>query len=261
MYLPIGIQGVIGQRKHQIDTIGLSGAGVYIYDDIVLKVQKTSPEAENELKMLAWLDKKLPVPQIYEHICENGYMYIIMDKCSGMMACDSHFMANPKHQTQLLAGALQLLWSVEIADCPCKWPLQKLLDVAEDNVINHRVDTENAQPDTFGPKGFSNPEKLLEWLKDNQPEQHSVLSHGDFCLPNIFLSDKGVTGYIDLGRSGISDPWRDLALCCRSLENNYNGVYDGRRYIGYNRKQLFDALEIQPDEERLRYYILLDELF
>lgn len=261
MYLPMRIQSVIGQRKHQIDTIGLSGAGIYIYDDLVLKIQKNSPEAENELKMLAWLDKKLPVPKIHEHICENGYMYIIMDKCSGMMACDSYFMENPQQQAKLLARAIHQLWSVDIADCPCKWPLQKLLKAAEENVINHRVDIENTQPDTFGPKGFGSPEDLLQWLKDNQPEQRCVLSHGDFCLPNVFLTDKGISGYIDLGRCGVSDPWRDIALCCRSLENNYSGLYGGKRYNGYNRQQLFDMLEIHPNDELLRYYILLDELF
>lgn len=261
MYLPEKIRSAIGQRKHQIDTVGLSGAGVYSYDDIVLKVQKISPEAENELSMLAWLSNKLSVPRIHEHIIENGYMYIIMDKCSGMMACDPYFMERPQQQIKLLARSLHQLWSVDIEDCPCAWPLHKLLHIAEDNVINHRVDIKNAQPDTFGPKGFCCPEKLLQWLKDNQPKQCSVLSHGDFCLPNVFLSNNGVIGYIDLGRCGASDPWRDIALCCRSLENNYNGVYSGKQYSGYNRQQLFDELEIHPDEELLRYYILLDELF
>jgi kanamycin kinase/aminoglycoside 3'-phosphotransferase-3 len=163
-----------------------------------------------------------------------------------MMACDSHFMANPKYQTQLLARALQLLWSVEIADCPCKWPLQKLLDVAEDNVINHRVDTENAQPDTFGPKGFSNPEKLLEWLKDNQPEQHSVLSHGDFCLPNILVKDDMVVGFIDLEAAGVGDIWCDYAWCIWSLEYN----------TGTNKytNQLLKELNIVFDEEKFLKY-------
>ena len=39
--------------------------------------------------------------------------------------------------------------------------------------------------------------------------EYNTLIHGDFCLPNILAVDDKVVGFIDLGDSGIGDPWRD----------------------------------------------------
>lgn len=261
MNLPNKIQDIINRKNYVRDDVGKSGAGVYLYEDMVLKIQKIDAEAENEASMLQWLSGKLPIPSIIEHICDNGYSYILMNKCAGKMACDPYFMKRPKQQVELLAEALHSLWSVDITDCPCKWPLKRRLELAEDNIIHNRVDVDDVEPDTFGPRGFRDPEALLHWLKENQPEEKEILCHGDFCLPNIFLSDSDLTGIIDLGKAGVADPWLDISLCYRSLDHNYGGVYHGRSYAGFEPQMLFEALGIRPDPERIRYYILLDELF
>lgn len=261
MNLPNIIQNIIKDRSCVQDNIGMSGAGIYLYRDMVLKIQKMDLEAENEVAMLQWLKGKIPVPEIIEHIHENEYSYILMNKCTGKMACDPYYMMQPKLQVELLAEALHSLWGVSIQGCPSRLTLQKRLAIAEENIIKNRVDIVDAEPDTFGPNGFRDPEALLYWLQENQPEEKETICHGDFCLPNIFLSDNGVSGMIDLGRSGVADPWMDIALCHRSLNNNYRGVYGANSYTGYQPQMLFDVLGIQPDPERIRYYILLDELF
>jgi kanamycin kinase/aminoglycoside 3'-phosphotransferase-3 len=87
----------------------------------------------------------------------------------------------------------------------------------------------------------------------NKPKEDLVFSHGDYCLPNIFLEGGEITGFIDLGRAGIADKWQDIALAIRSLE--YNLKSD--KYIDL----FFRYLEIEPDYEKIKYYILLDELF
>ena len=261
MNLPNKIQNIIDNKSYACDNVGKSGAGVYLFEDMVLKIQTVDAQAENEVKMLHWLNGKIPVPEIIEHIYENEYLYILMNKCTGKMACDSYFMMRPKQQMELLAEAMHRLWNVPSEGCPCHISLKKRLKMAEKNIINNRVDLENVELNTFGPNGFKNPEALLYWLYDNKPNEKETVCHGDFCLPNIFLSDSGVTGMIDLGRSGVADPWLDIALCCRSLDHNYNGVYDGNSYKGFEQQMLFDALKIQLDPELIRYYILLDELF
>lgn len=261
MNLPNKIKNIIKNRNYICDHVGMSGAGVYLFEEMVLKIQKIDAEAENEAKMLKWLIGKIPVPDIIEHIDENGYSYILMNKCAGKMACDSLFMMQPKRQAELVAEALHSLWRIPIESCPSQLSLEKRLKIVEKNIIHNRIDLENVEPDTFGPKGFRDPSALLYWLQENKPNENAAVCHGDFCLPNIFLSESGLTGLIDLGRAGVADPWLDIALCYRSLEHNYNGVYDGKRYEGYDRQMLFDALGIQPDWERIRYYILLDELF
>ena len=120
---------------------------------------------------------------------------------------------------------------------------------------------ERTEPETFGKNGFESPAALLEWLEANKPPCEPVLSHGDFCLPNIFLKDGKVSGFIDLGGMGIADKWRDISLCYRSLKHNFDGTFSGKIYKDFDPDMLFEALGIVPDRERLRYWILLDELF
>ena len=120
---------------------------------------------------------------------------------------------------------------------------------------------ENVEPTTYGINGFENPEKLLQWLTENRPDEETVFSHGDYCLPNIIIKDDNVNGVIDLGRSGIADKYQDIALCYRSLQHNYNGKYGGGVYEGFDAKILFDELNIVPDWSKIKFYILLDELF
>ena len=56
-------------------------------------------------------------------------------------------------------------------------------------------------------------------------EFEPVLSHGDYCLANIFLEDGHIKGYIDFGKTGIGDKWNDIALCYSSLKHNFDGTY------------------------------------
>lgn len=94
---------------------------------------------------------------------------------------------------------------------------------------------------------MNNPAELLQWLYENQPEEELVLSHGDYCLPNIFGIHDEVTGYINLDETGI-----------------YSGKYkqdQSNAYTGYDELLLFRELGIDPNWEKIRYYILLDELF
>ena len=51
-----------------------------------------------------------------------------------------------------------------------------------------------------------------------------------------------------------------IALCYRSLVHNFEGRYGGEVYEGFNANILFDELGIEPDWNKIRYYILLDEL-
>ena len=243
------------------DNIGMSGAYVYLFDDMVLKVQPSSVESDNEVEMMRWLYHKLPVPQVIEHIKTNKLSYLLMSRCKGEYACADTMMANPRRLSESLAKAIHQIWDVDIQNCPVNQSLEQKLIAAENNVINGLVDVDNCEPDTFGAKGFKNPETLLYWLQTNRPNEEFVLSHGDMCLPNIFFCDNLLSGLIDLGRSGISDKWCDVAICYRSLKHNFDGVYSGIKLNGFQETYFFDALQLKPDWDRIRYYLLLDELF
>lgn len=95
------------------------------------------------------------------------------------------------------------------------------------------------------------------------PEKiYSLVAEEQYQTDDIGMSDSSVL--LDLGKTGIADKWCDIALCYRSLSNNYSGKYKHRRNridSEYDDLLLFRKLGIEPDWEKIRYYILLDELF
>lgn len=261
MHLPQTIQALIAGEPWQTDDIGQSGSSVRIYHDKVLKIQEYGEEAENECRMMRYLSGKLPVPAVYAHEVAEGKSFLLMGKCDGRMACDAGYMQDQATLCRLLAKGLKMLWSVDISDCPSDWRLSRKLKQARFNVENGLVDLDNVEPGTFGENGFQSPSALLQWLCENMPEEMPVLSHGDYCLPNLFGTGDHVTGFIDLGKTGIADMWCDIALCWRSLSHNYSGKYAQGSCSSFDENMLFDELGIEPDWEKIRYYILLDELF
>lgn len=266
VYLPDKIKKLIGSESYTVDDVGMSDSTVILFEDKVLKIQAIRDwtkfdEAENEYQVMNWLKDKLPVPKVLAYEKDDTKSYLLMTKVSGEMACADRYMRNPEQLVESLAEGLKMLWKVDISNCPFNWQLDRKLQKAKYAVENNLVDIDNTEPDTFGENGFKSPRHLLEWLYENKPQEELVLSHGDFCLPNIFLDNGKVSGYIDLVRTGIADKWQDIALCYRSLIHNYEGRYTGKQYHGFKPEYLFDKLGIEPDWDKIRYYMLLDELF
>jgi aminoglycoside phosphotransferase len=259
--IPDNIKNLIHEEAYSIDDVGMSDSKVIVFDDKILKIPNTSEEAENEFRVMEWLQGKLPVPKVLGYEKDDKNTYLLMTKVPGEMACADKFLKDPDQLTTILAAGLHALWQVDINSCPCNWNLERKLQKAKYAVANNLVDIEDAEPDTFGENGFENPNHLLEWLLSNKPEEELVFSHGDFCLPNILIENGEVSGYIDLGRTGISDKWQDIALCYRSLLHNFDGKYTGKQYQGFYAEVFFEKLGLEPNWEKIRYYILLDELF
>lgn len=261
MNLPKRIKTMIGDRSYTLDEIGMSDSQVLLFNDMVLKIQPEGVEASTELEMMHWMRNRLPVPEILCHEVEGGLSFLLMSRVSGMMSCDLELINEPERLIDILCEGLKLLWTVDISNCPCDASLDHHLAAAEYNVRNGLVDLDNVEPETFGENGFKDPEDLLQWLKANRPKEDLVLSHGDYCLPNVFANKKGVSGFIDLGRAGIADRYRDIAICYRSLTSNLHGSYGDHPPVEFDAELLFERLGIEPNWEKIRYYILMDELF
>lgn len=262
MFLPSELQKIIGNRPYTLDDVGMSGSQVLCFDDMVLKIGKHTAEHDREVSMLAWMtEKKLPVPQVLHAQAKDGTRYLLMSRVPGKMSCSAEYLDDADTLLEILAEGMHLLWKTDISECPCGSCLDYDLKAAERHVVNGQIDVSAADPTTFGPGGFASPEHLLAWLYDNRPQETPVLSHGDYCLPNIFAENGRFSGFIDLGGSGIADRYQDISLCHRSLTRNMDGSYGGRVREGFNSDRLFDVLGITPDRELLRYYRLLDELF
>ena len=262
-YLPPAVRQVVENQEYTRNEVGMSDSDVLIFPGHVLKIQPRSPETDNEYDIVRWLGGRLPVPEIPVYTVENGTAYTLMTRVPGGMLCGEEYMRSPELLVKLAADALKALWSVDISGCPDGVSrLTERLKEAEYNVEHGLVDMDNVEPETFGPDGFGSPEELLQWLCDNRPEEDIVFTHGDLSLPNVFAQGDKISGFIDLGKAGPANRWQDIAICLRSLHHNFAGVYTGGKgWPGYEPQMLFDALGIEPDEEKIRYYILLDELF
>ena len=262
LLIPDKIKKLIAGKEYKIDDMGKSGSTILIFDDCVLKILASRlHNEESSVEVLNWLKEKIPVPEVLAFEKNGDYQYLLMTRISGVMSCSEYYMEHPKELLPLLAQAFKMLWSVDISGCPKTRDFDSELKAARYRVENNLVDIDDAEPDTFGKNGFENPETLLKWLEENIPAYEPVLSHGDFCLPNVLLKDGKVSGFIDCGDTAIGDKWKDIALCYRSLKHNFDGTFGGKVYPDFNPDLFFDALGIEADWEKIRHWILLDELF
>ena len=221
---PKELLALIQGQNFCTNSTGMSGSQVLESNNAVLKIQPSAKSFIEKVKMLKWLEGRMPVPKVLYHGVSANKSYLLMTKIKGRMACDPIYLTAPELLIPLLADALKRLWSADITSCPRK----RTLDV-ELSEIEPRLDIlETTQ--FMRNEGFSSPHELFRWLIE-----------------------------IDLGDAGIADKWRDITLCYRSLKHNVDGTYG--RYEGVDPDRLFIELGIKKDEKKLRYYLLLDELF
>ncbi len=252
MYFPKEIDHFIKNMKCVKDSEGMSKADVYRLVEsektYYLKIEIRSDETVREHGMYKWLEGKPPLPKIICESFENGIDYLLVEKAKGIMLESEYYRNNPEQLVKLAAEGLKLLWEVPISKCPFDASIEsKLMKAKEliDNGMKVSVD-KNIYTD-----GFYNEQDIYEYLISNIPREDKVLSHGDYCFNNYFANNNRISGFIDIGRGGVGDRYQDISLCVRELMD-YDKSYT---------ELFFSYLNIKPDYKKIRYYILLDELF
>lgn len=251
MRLPGRLAPYLQDAPYQEDETGRSDSRVLLFPDKVLKIERSGAESDNERAMYAFLQDKLPVPRVYESFCEDGMNYLLLERVAGEMACFETRLMEPARTVHLLAEGIKRLWQVETANCPADQRLSEKLLRARARLEAGLVDPADTEPETL--KRFGSLQALYRYLDENRPPEDLVFSHGDYCLPNVFLKADAVAGFIDLGRSGVADRFQDIALCVRSMAYNFG--------TARHTDQLFEELSVARDDAKIDYYILLDELF
>ena len=161
------------------------------------------------------------------------------------------YTTNKEGVVRNLAAGLRQIHSLDISECPFDQTLTIKLEKARLKVERGLVDEDDFEPQYQGKTA----RELYELLLETKPaDEDLVFTHGDYCLPNIILNNNKVSGFIDLGRAGVADRYRDLALAVRSILYNLGS----EQWVDL----FFECYGITDrDQTKIDFYILLDEFY
>ncbi|WP_229365907.1 APH(3') family aminoglycoside O-phosphotransferase [Fibrisoma montanum] len=253
--LPTELQRLLQNTSWQADTLGMSSAQTFRIEgpeNFYLKINPVDPWGglKTEADALVWLRGYLPAPEVIYYDRVDGTDYLLIRELVGLPASADAWKANPKRLAETLAASMRALHSLDPATCPFNQRTETKLREAADLVQRGLVDADDFDDENQG----RTPDQLLEQLYAEQPANDDlVVTHGDFCLPNLILTDWRLSGFIDVGTLGVGDRYQDLALCLRDLADELNtNRYDAHFLSAYGLTAV--------DTEKLRYFRLLDEL-
>ena len=88
------------------------------------------------------------------------------------------------------------------------------------------------------------------------PGQRAVVTHGDYCAPNVFIDPVTLSfsGVLDVGGLGLGDPYVDVALIVKSLSGELNPQYGGPPAA----RRFAETYGADPEDPRIARYIDLD---
>jgi aminoglycoside 3'-phosphotransferase-2 len=237
---------------------GLSGADVFRLEapclpTLFVKVDDVSPfsEVAAEAPRLAWLsDQNLPCPQLLGFEVHAECNWLLASAVPGRDLAAEPILPGSS-VIDALARALSVLHAASIDACPFDHRLAHRLAQAAARVEAGAVDTS----DIGEPYRNRPPAELFALLMELKPAQEDlVVTHGDACLANILVDAWGTfTGFVDCGRLGVADRAQDLALACRSIEEDFDPAWVEPFLARYGSTSL--------DPRRVAFYQLLDEFF
>jgi len=253
MNLPKEIEKYIENFKITEVTIGCTEAKVFKCTNdrntYYLKIDQINEEFTREQQIYHWLYTKLRVPEVIASCSFEEMSYLLLTEAKGKSAVDDSSLEDPIKLVEMLAKGIKELSKVDIRDCPFDSSLDYKLKVAKERIDKGLVELDDSD-DYYE---FATPMEIYNYLVDNKPDEQLTFVHGDYCFPNIFIDSNEEISFIDLGRAGVGDIYQDIALCIRSLRHNYQSD----KYMDL----FIDCLGIKCDHQKVKYYILLDNLF
>jgi len=200
-----------------------------------------------EKNAMDWLCSKLPVPRVVAYHNTETAEYLLTTRISGI---PSHDTADKAQTVRLLAEGLRAIHAVCIDNCPLpNYCAAALLTQAEHNVTTGLVTVESLtrRGDTRSPA-----QALAEVHTLKPVQDELVLTHGDYCLPNIMIDSGCLTGFIDWGYAGIGDRHRDFIAAEYSIRRNLGEPWIAPFLDTYGRDEF--------DESTMNFYRAIYEL-
>jgi streptomycin 3"-kinase len=242
--------------------VGESAAAVFRRSDGVVFAKCAGRPGVHDLRderdRLSWLSgTDVPCPEVADWLEYDAGACLVITAIEGVLACDVPSGGVPT-VLESLANVLGRLHSIPTKRCPFDRRLSVSMPVVEDVVRRGAVDVNNLDPTCRD----TPPSDLLAGLRaelDRVTRLESddlVVCHGDACLPN-FIVDPGTldcVGVIDIGRLGVADRYLDLSL----ITTNISWF---PQFSAANANMLLRAYGLNtPDQDRLRFYQMLDAL-
>ncbi|MEJ5020165.1 APH(3') family aminoglycoside O-phosphotransferase [Ochrobactrum vermis] len=240
------------------DELGRSTASVHLLDHLdleplVLKIEPASPVGElaDEAARLRWLAKQnLLCPEVLTFEAVTGQSLLLMTRLPGIDLASAVGSVPPDRIVHVLATALKSMHAIDPALCPFDHRLDIRIEDARKRVEAGAVDEEDFDNER---EGQTAQDLLVELRRQKPKSEDIVVTHGDACLPNFMMDDRGFTGFIDCGRLGLADRHQDLGLACWSIRYNL-----GEEWV----KPFLDTYGGPAiDDAKIAYYRLLDEFF
>jgi aminoglycoside phosphotransferase len=253
--LPEELQRLLQDAHYTQVSAGHSRADVYRFDNgLYLKSVVRNLEddvfgsLDGEARRLVALKQRVPVAQLKLFVRDDSRDYLLMTELVGEHP-EAETPADIQAALRALAAACRLLHDAEVKGFPIVESVSTLLEQAKKRVQRGLVDPTDFDAERVG----RSPEDLVDELCSMAPAAcDPVLTHGDLSLSNIIVRGSEPVGFVDVGRAAVSDRWRDLALCLRGIADSW-GEQRCDEFLG--------LYGMERDDDKLRFYTLLDEFF
>jgi kanamycin kinase/aminoglycoside 3'-phosphotransferase-2 len=207
------------------------------------------PALFEEKRRLDWLHNLLPVPEPLLYAADAAFSYLLVSALPGVPASDDSLKTRVPHVIGQLVEGLRMIHAVPIENCPFRTPLTDKIEAARERMLSGSVDEEDFDAQRRGTSAAQVFQAMIAAVPANRD---LVFTHGDYCVPNVILNDGRLSGFVDWAEGGVADRFQDLALLSRSVRHNFGDEYGNL---------VFEMYGIEPDEEKMRFYLLLDEFF
>jgi aminoglycoside phosphotransferase len=203
-------------------------------------------DLEAEHLRLAWVEGRLPVPNVLQHGIVRLFGWMLLSSIDGVPSHLAH--RRPLRLAEELASYLHRIHRLDTKGCPFTQVLAKELAIATNKVAAGRIDPVSFASETGGLL----PQEALAFLKANARfAQETVFTHGDYCMPNVLIQGSRLAGFVDWGQAGVGDKHRDLMAMADSIRFNLGEDYVDPFFVSYG----------EVDQERIRYFSVLDQFF
>jgi aminoglycoside 3'-phosphotransferase-2 len=236
-------------------TVGLSGAVVERWGDRFLKAAPPTWDRglDAEAARLEWLATSPLAGAVAEVVAfEPGPPLdrLLATAVAGADLTADVGLAPAERARRFGAHLRELHDGLDPAACPFDARLDVRLAQLERRVADGGVDADDFEPEQAG----RTPADVLDELVRARPaEEDLVVTHGDWCFPNVLVAGDA-WGMCDLAGLGVACRWYDLGIGARSTAHNVGAGLVGEFFAGYG----LAAGDV--DHDRLRYYVLVDEL-